>query len=280
MASSTPSFPRLTPMVGRIIAANAVVQLLLATILTSPEVVSLLRFSPAAGLTRPWTIGSYMFVHSGLLHLATNMFGLYVFGTAVENRMGSRSFLLYYLYCGVMAAVFAMLVNLVTPLPPFVGASGAVMGIALAFATFWPDAEIMVFPIPIPIKVRTLVILLAVMDLVFAKLRPDGVAHEAHLGGLLFGWLFFRVQSLRQRRPTPARRQVERVVMVQSATRDSEPRAAAPVRPMAPRPGNDPVAAEVDRVLDKISANGIESLTSEEKRFLDEVSKRKQREVN
>jgi membrane associated rhomboid family serine protease len=280
MASSTPSFPRLTPMVGRIIAANAVVQLLLATILTSREVVSLLQFSPSAGLAQPWTIGSYMFVHSGLLHLATNMFGLYVFGTAVENRMGSRPFLFYYLYCGVGAAVFAMLVNLLTPLPPFVGASGAVMGVALAFAAFWPDAEIMVFPIPIPIKVRTLVILLAVMDLVIAKLRPDGVAHEAHLGGLLFGWLFFRVQSVRQRRPTPERRQVERVVMVQSATRDSEPRAVVPVRPMAPRPGNDPVAAEVDRVLDKISANGIESLTSEERRFLDEVSKRKQREVN
>jgi rhomboid family protein len=282
MSTSSPAFPRLTPWVARLIAATAVVQLLLETVFTSPAISASLSMDPSAVATRPWGMVTYLFVHANLLHLATNMLALYLFGTAVENRMGSRAFVLYYLYCGVGAALFAVLLSFITTESPIIGASGAILGVATAFAIFWPDAEILVFPIPVPIKARTLVIGLAVLDVVFAKFVHDGIAHEAHIGGMLTGWLFFRLQNLGRRRPPPAiRQQPERVVMVQqTATRDSEPRAAAPVRPMGSRPGNDPVAAEVDRVLDKISATGIGSLTPEERRFLDEVSKRKQREIN
>jgi membrane associated rhomboid family serine protease len=282
MSYSSPAFPRLTPWVGRLIAVTAVVQLLLETVFISPEIRFLFSMNPAAFAGRPWGLVTYLFVHSGIIHLAANMLGLYLFGTAVENRMGPRAFLFYYLYCGVGAAVFSLLLNLVLPQAPIVGASGAVLGIAVAFAMFWPDAEIMVFPIPLPIKARTLVIVLAIMDLVAARLFPGGTAHEAHLGGMLAGWLFFKVQAISRRRPAPVpREQAERVVMVQqTATRESEPRGTAPARPLGPRAGSDPVAAEVDRVLDKISATGIESLTPEEKRFLAEVSKRKQREIN
>ena len=279
MALSNPSLPRPTPVVARLIAACVVVQLLLATLFTSDAVVAGLRLDPARGLRAPWTLFTYMFVHAGLLHLAANMLVLYLFGTAVEARMGSRQFLIFYLYCGVGAALFALGLNQLTPLVPFIGASGAVMGVALAFAAYWPDADVMVFPIPIPIKARTLIIVLALIDLVLARITVDGIAHEAHLGGLLFGWLYFRLAALRQRHPGPQPRQVERVVMVQTASRDADSRGAAPIR-QVPRPGSDPVAAEMDRVLDKISAKGIASLTPEERRFLDEVSKRKQREVN
>jgi len=279
MAISNPSLPRPTTVVARLIAACVVVQLLLATLFTSDAVVATLRLDPARGLRAPWTLLTYMFVHAGLLHLAANMLVLYLFGTAVEARMGSRHFFLFYLYCGVGAALFALGLSQLTPLVPFIGASGAVMGVALAFAAYWPDADVMVFPIPIPIKARTLIIVLALIDLVLARVTSDGIAHEAHLGGLLFGWLYFRLSALRQRRPGPQPRQVERVVMVQTPSRDAESRGAAPIR-QVPRPGSDPVAAEMDRVLDKISAKGIASLTPEERRFLDEVSKRKQREVN
>ena len=279
MTTGNGPFPRLTPWVGRLIAANAVVQLLLATLLTSERVRFALEFAPGMALRQPWTFFSYMFVHQGLLHLATNMLALYVFGTAVESRMGPRAFILYYLYCGVGAAMFALGLSQIYHLSPFVGASGAVMGVALAFAMLWPEAEIFVFPIPIPIKARTLVLLLAASDLVLAKLAPGGVAHEAHLGGLLFGFVFFKVQALGRRRPAAEPRQVERVVMAQAPARESAPGPGAPIR-SAPRSGSDPVSAEVDRVLDKISAKGIGSLTPEERRFLDEVSKRKQREVN
>jgi membrane associated rhomboid family serine protease len=283
MSFSGSTFPRLTPWVARLIVITAVAQLLLETVLTSPEIRAILAMNPAGFGSRPWGAVTYLFVHGGILHLAANMLGLYLFGTAVESRMGSRSFLLYYLYCGVGAALFCLLLSLVTFQAPIIGASGAVLGVAVAFAMYWPDAEILFFPIPIPIKARTLVIGLAVLNLVLARLGSDGVARDAHVGGMLAGWLFFKVQSFTQRRPVPLPRQEpERVLMVQqtAAARDADPRAGQPARPLPPRPGSDPVAAEVDRVLDKISAKGIGSLTPEERRFLDEVSKRKQREIN
>jgi membrane associated rhomboid family serine protease len=283
MSFSGPTFPRLTPWVARLIVITAVAQLLLETVFTSPEITNLLAMNPGGFASQPWGAVSYLFVHGGILHLATNMLGLYLFGTAVENRMGSRTFVFYYLYCGVGAALFALLLTLISHQSPIVGASGAVLGVAVAFAMFWPDAEIMVLLIPVPIKARTLVLGLAALNLGLAIWVRDGVAREAHLGGMLAGWLFFKAQSFAHRRPPSLpRQQPERVVMVQqtAAARDADPRAPQAGRPLPPRPGSDPVATEVDRVLDKISAKGIESLTPEERRFLDEVSKRKQREIN
>jgi len=237
---SSPSY-RITPWVGRIIIANAVVLLLLMTLFTSRDLFQALEFSPWTALTRPWTFVSYMFVHAGLLHLFANMLMLFVFGTAVESRMGSRNFLLYYLFCGVGAAVFSLLLARVMPVGAFVGASGAVLGVAVAFAMFWPDAELIVFPIPVPIKARTLVIGLVVLDAIGSRLWPnDGIAHLAHVGGALFGYLFFRAQLLSQRSAaSPAR--VERVVMVQSGS--AEPERRTPVTPMRPRRGKDATVA-------------------------------------
>jgi rhomboid family protein len=272
---SSPSY-RITPWVGRLIIANAVVLLLLMTLFTSRELFQALQFSPRNAFTRPWTFISYMFVHANLLHLLANMLMLFVFGTAVESRMGSRNFLMYYLFCGVGAAVFSLLLAGVMPVGAFVGASGAVLGVAVAFAMFWPDAELIVFPIPVPIKARTLVIGLVVLDVIGSRLWPgDGIAHIAHVGGALFGYLFFRVQSLSRRSPAQPARAVERVVMVQSGS--AEPDRRTPVTPMRPRRrvDSDPVAAEVDRVLDKISEKGISSLTAAERRFLDEVARKK-----
>jgi rhomboid family protein len=274
---SSPSY-RITPWVGRIIIANAVVLLLLMTLFTSPDLFQALQFSPRTALTRPWTFVSYMFVHAGLLHLFANMLMLFVFGTAVESRMGSRNFLLYYLFCGVGAAVFSLLLAGVMPVGSFIGASGAVLGVAVAFAMFWPDAELIVFPIPVPIKARTLVIGLVVLDVIGSRLWPnDGIAHLAHVGGALFGYLFFRVQLLSRQSTAPPARTVERVVMVQSGS--AEPERRTPVTPMRSRRRieSDPVAAEVDRVLDKISEKGISSLTPAERSFLDEVAKQKRK---
>jgi hypothetical protein len=128
----------------------------------------------------------------------------------------------------------------------------------------------------VPIKARTLVIGLVALDIIGSQLWPgDGIAHIAHVGGALFGYLFFRIQSLSQRTPSQPARTVERVVMVQSGS--SEPERHTPVTPLRPRRRveSDPVAAEVDRVLDKISEKGISSLTPAERRFLDEVARQK-----
>lgn len=270
---------RITPWVGRIIIANAVVLLLLMTIFTSPTLADALAFDPRHALNRPWTYITYMFVHAGLLHLLGNTLMLFVFGRAVESRMGSGKFLLYYLVCGVGAALFSLGLSGIMSVHPFVGASGAVLGVGLAFAMYWPDAEVLVFPIPFPITARTLVTVLVGLDVLFALLTPgDGVAHLAHVGGVAFGYLFFRVQSLSRRSPAAPPREVERVVMVQSGS--SEPERRTPTTPIRPRRriDADPVAAEVDRVLDKISEKGIESLTPAERRFLDEVARKKKQE--
>ena len=276
--NSTP-YPRITPWVGRLITANAVVLLLLLTVFTSPALLSRLAFDPAHAVARPWTFLTYMFVHGGLLHLLGNMLMLFVFGSAVETQMGSRAFLLYYLYCGVGAALLALGLSGLTGVPPFVGASGAILGLGLAYATFWPDAELIPFPFPFPIRAKTFVAILAGVD-VFLAIRSnnDGVAHIAHVGGLIAGFLFFRLQSLSRRGPAAPPRPVERVVMVESGVPEAgRPMPAAPTRQRR-RVDADPVAAEVDRVLDKISAQGLGSLTPAERRFLDEVSKQKKQD--
>lgn len=268
-------YPRVTPWVARLIAANAIVLLLLQTVFTSPAVSGALAFDPRAGLTHPWTFLSYMFVHEGLLHLLTNCLALWVFGTAVETRLGGRGFLLFYFYCGIGAAVFCWLLNLATPVAPFIGASGAVLGVAVAFAMLWPDAGIYIFPIPTPIKARVLVLGLIALDLLLARLTPgDNIAHLAHLGGAAAGFLYVRFQHLGPIEPEEPVRRAEPAMMAQTGA--GAPERSAPVRrPTRPADG---VEAEIDRVLDKISAQGLASLTASERRFLDEVSKRKRRD--
>jgi membrane associated rhomboid family serine protease len=280
MANSL-SFPRITPWVGRLIAANAVVQLLLSTVLTSGDVFRVLQFAPMAAFGRPWTFLTYMFVHAGMLHLAFNMLALYVFGTPVENRLGGRTFLTYYLICGIGAALVSMALAAVHfDSAPIVGASGAVLGIAVAFAMLWPDAELLIFPIPVPIRARVLVFLYVISASVMVLLRvQNGLANAAHLGGLLTGWLFFKLRDRTPRLPTARARRLEPAVMAQSVARDAVPGQPRPTRSAAGNRSDDPQTAEVDRVLDKISAKGIESLTQEERRFLDEVSRRK-RDLN
>jgi len=271
----------MTPWTGRLIAANAVIALLLATVLTSDRIVEALQFNPSfqQAISRPWTFLTYMFVHGGLLHLLLNSLGLYFCGPPLEEKLGGKSFLFYYLYCGVGAAIFALALSGIFRVDPFIGSSGAVLGLLLAFALFWPDAEIMVFPIPIPIRAKTLVIAIAgvsaFLGLLFRNSPTGKLAHFAHLGGMLAGYIFFRIQALSQRAPLPPQRQVERVVMVQSPARDIEHQAAEQPRPSS-RPAPDPLNAELDRVLDKINEKGIGSLTAEERRFLDEVARKKQ----
>ena len=281
------SHPRMTPWVTRLIIANAVVLLLLETVFTSDGVFRALAFDPATALSRPWTFFTYMFVHADLLHLLANSLGLWMLGSAVEQRLGGEKFLFFYLYCGVGAAIFALLLSKFALVQPFVGASGAILGLAVALAVLWPDAEMLVIPIPIPMKARTFAIVLvafnAIMALPFLR-GNSNIAYEAHLGGALFGYLFFRLQALGPENSTP-RRPVQRPVMVQPGAAEAErprrvPAAAAPAS-MPSRGGEvDPVAREMDRVLDKISAEGIESLTADERRFLDDIARQKRQQLH
>ncbi len=124
----------LTPWVRRLLVANAVVYLLQLTVFMGSWFGETFAFSPSTALTQPWTFVSYMFVHNGFLHIAFNMLMLFFFGPAVEERMGSTSFARYYMLCGLGGAAFSFLINIVIPVRPFVGASAAVFGVALAFS--------------------------------------------------------------------------------------------------------------------------------------------------
>ncbi|MGH7591268.1 MAG: rhomboid family intramembrane serine protease [Gemmatimonadales bacterium] len=272
-------FPRISPWVARIVVVAAVVQVLLATVFTAPVFVDALSFVPALAFVRPWTFVTYIFVHGGLLHLLLNAIFLLVLGPSVERRMGTGKFLAYFLYCGIGAAAFTVALNVIHPVGPFIGMSGAVMGVAIAYAILLPDRELLIFPLPVPIRAPVLVALLAGFDLLGAFFWHDGIAHEAHLGGLLFGWLFFRLNAL-VGGPLPKHRPLERVVLVSHGVSDDAvhgvPR-SAPARRSRPTGSGDTAAeAELDRLLDKIGATGIESLTGVERRFLDEFSRRKQ----
>lgn len=275
---STMESPRITPWVGRLLVINAIVLLLQETLFTSPVIAAWLSFDPATAFTRPWTFFTYMFLHGGLFHLAANSLAMFVFGPPVERRLGSARFILYYLYCGLGGAVLSLMLSLVMPIGPFIGASAAALGLAVAFARFNPDAELVLFPIPVPIKARTLVWLFVGLAIVGALVgRGDGIAHIAHLGGLVFGLLYFGIRGIGREReiggvipPTPR-------VPVSAAMRR-----AGPVERTGGQPQSGPSssasrsvleAAELDRVLDKISASGMDSLTSDERAFLESIAR-------
>ena len=275
MTSPTP-FP-LTPWVRRLLTVNAGVYLLSAAIVTGPWFVEAVGFTPQAAAQRPWTFLTYMFAHSSLLHLALSSLMLVLFGPPVERRMGSGPFVRYYLLCGLGGPLAAFGLALLTPdMAPFIGASAAVFGVALAFALAWPEARVFVFPLPWPIPAPGLVALLAVMAVVpFLLEARDGVGHLAHLGGFALGFLYLKGGKFLDRHPplpegvAPA----EPVLVVhQSETAAAQTPAETP-----PHRARDEAAEEMDRVLDKISRRGLSSLTAAERRFLDEVSRQLRR---
>ncbi|MEE8251064.1 MAG: rhomboid family intramembrane serine protease [Gemmatimonadales bacterium] len=258
----------LTPWVRGLIVANAAVYLLTITVLTGRWFLTSFAFTPAAVIQQPWTLFSYMFLHGGVMHLAFNMLVLFFFGPAVEEQLGNTSFARYYFLCGLGGAALSFVFALQTPI---IGASAAVFGVSLAFAVYWPNAPIYVFPIPFPIKAKWLVGFLAVSSLLLAVLgTSDGVAHFAHLGGFLFGAAYLGRQRgwFARLKPATAKPHATKVLFV---------------HPTADQPTNgseknnrwtdENIQREVDRVLDKISASGIESLTRDERNFLDRMSK-------
>lgn len=273
----SPRLFRFTPWVRRILAVNIGVFFLQETIFTGRWAIETFGFAPAQTLTRPWSAFTYMFLHGGFIHLAVNMLMLFIFGAAVEERLGSRAFARYYVVCGLGGAGLSLLLGpaLGVGQIPVIGASGAVLGVALAFAYFWPDAPVFVLPFPIPIKVKWLVAFLAVMNLVSAiNTAQHGVAYLAHLGGFAAGYLFLK---LRTGSPGGNEARVPRVVPTKVLVHPAA-RRRAEVPPPADRSGPARHRKELDRVLEKISAEGVESLSDDERQLLLEESERLRKE--
>ena len=138
-----------------------------------------------------WQLVTYAFLHGSLAHLFFNMLGLYMFGPEIERLFGSRFFLFYYLAAVLAAALthLAMTGVMGGPAVPAVGASGGLYGVLLAFGWYFPHRRVMLLIPPIPMSARTLVIVFAVVELFFGVTQTNaGVAHFAHLGGMLGGW--------------------------------------------------------------------------------------------
>jgi len=228
---------------------------------------------PSLAWVRPWTLVTYMFLHAGLGHIFFNMLVLYFFGPVLEARLGSRKFLQLYLVSGLAGALLSIAM---TPIQgghiPIIGASGAVFGVQLAFAYYWPRQQIHIWGI-LPIEARWLVIIMTVMALMggFMGGAGGGVAHFAHLGGFAGGYLYLKWMERRQQAPIrewrakAAPRAQKSESSVQSLQRWKQIR-----RDDLHEVNRD----ELDRILDKISATGLSSLTQSEREFLDRFSTR------
>jgi membrane associated rhomboid family serine protease len=264
----------LTPWVRRLLVAMGGVYLLQLTVFTSPWLAETFGFVPALVLRRPWTLLTYAFLHVSFLHILFNAIGLFMFGPPVERRLGGRSFVRLYLLAALGGALLSLVLLALGRDGLILGASGAIFGVMMAFVLEWPDAPIFVFPLPVPVKAKWLVAFFAGVSLVLGVVgSSDGVAHFAHLGGFGTAFLYLRGGTwlARARAPRPAERAPAVLVRPQGADGAGRVDAVGPTRRRAP---DAAAREEIDRVLDKISQRGMNSLTPEELRFLDEISQR------
>ncbi|HKL17917.1 MAG TPA: rhomboid family intramembrane serine protease [Halalkalibaculum sp.] len=149
-----------------------------------------------SGLFQPWQLVSYMFLHGGFGHIFFNLFALWMFGQSIENYWGTKRFTVFYFLTGIGAAILHMFIG--GGGAPTIGASGAVYGILLAFGMMFPNREIMLLFPPIPIKAKYFVALFGVIELISGISRTDsGVAHFAHLGGMLVGFILIKYWGIK-----------------------------------------------------------------------------------
>lgn len=194
---------RLTDVVKQLLIINAIAFVALHFLLGDVGREWLLRLSvyfPTSDFFQPYQIVTYMFMHGNIMHIFFNMFALVMFGSAIETLWGPRRFLFYYFFTGfgALALEFAVkwyelssgMIPMEAANTPMLGASGAVFGILVAFGMMFPESRVMLIFPPIPMKAKYFVIIFAVLE-VFLGVGNfgTGIAHFAHVGGALFGFL-------------------------------------------------------------------------------------------
>lgn len=225
-----------------------------------------------------WQLLTYQFMHAGVIHLFFNCWAIYVFGHDVEEALGRKSFLALYLSSGVIGGLVQVLAGLFMGglfAAPVVGASAAAFGLCAAFAMLFPDRIILLFFV-IPLRAKYLLIGAGLLALLGVMRPGGGVAHAAHLGGMLAGVGFIRYAShwdwhwpqLRRSPRQPARRLVKVTSITGGLWGKNK---SAPEEELAPE---EFLSKEVDPILDKISAQGIQSLTERERRILEAARQR------
>ena len=199
---------------------------------------------------RIWEVVTYAFIHGGGMHLFLNMFALWMVGPPIESVWGTVPYLRFYFLCAIGAAVAQ---TLIAPNVMVVGASGAIYGLLAAFAVVFPDAIGLLFFL-LPLRAAHAVLFIGIMTLIpWLTSGASHVAYLAHLGGLATGYVLLKGPVWRdQLRLVLARRRFERPVGRRTVVRRV-----------------DDLSTEIDRILEKISAHGLESLTPEEHRTLE-----------
>jgi membrane associated rhomboid family serine protease len=208
-------FDRITPVVKNLLIANIAIHVLVGLLSKSFVFQYFAFYNPFLPNTeellnpnfKPWQIISYMFLHGNFSHILGNMFGLFFFGPALEAYMGSKKFFIFYIITGIGAAAlnsglhFYEMSQMVTnseefwrgAITPMVGASGAIFGILMAFAYLFPNVEMMLLFFPFPIKAKYFVTMYGLYELFQgASGSMTGIAHFAHIGGLITGFILLR----------------------------------------------------------------------------------------
>jgi membrane associated rhomboid family serine protease len=219
--------------------------------------------APAVRNGEIYTMITCMFLHGSFFHIFFNMWMLHMFGNLLESRMGKTSFFLLYFISGIVGSVLYVLINWNSPIG-CIGASGAVMGLAIATAMFYPNMQIMLLFPPIPMKMKTFAVVFVLLEIFLESTKVDrgsfmgNVAHVAHLGGVLGGYLYLKIFFSRE---------IQWDFLPKIGGGGGGEHFTS-----KPPPGWNVVSGkgeavsqrELDRLLDKISATGINSLTPEE----------------
>lgn len=228
-----------------------------------------------------WQLVTYMFLHGSFTHVFFNMFALWMFGMELEHVLGSKKFFWYYMICGIGGGIANLILGPYFSHPaPTVGASGAVYGVLLAFGLIFPDREIYLYFL-LPIKAKYFVIMYLLLEILSVG-SSDYIAHLAHLGGALTGYIFLLVDN----------KQIPFQWLFKGITRRRKDNYREPdyghyagdissanyydIKTGKKIDKNEEVITQqvIDSILDKISKSGYQNLTEEEKRILFEASKR------
>jgi membrane associated rhomboid family serine protease len=251
----------LTPWVGRIIFANVA---LFVGGLFVPGFDDYVKdwgaLIPSLLLSRPWTLVSYAFLHAGSIHIFFNMLVLFMFGPRVEVELGSRRFLVLYL----ASTIAGGLLSYATPNVRIVGASGATFGVMYAFAKYWPKSQIFLFGF-VPLEARFAVVAMVALELYGSMRGGSVVAHLAHLGGFAGGYFYLRLIDIKNRNA-----RVPATLKAQRASRDDLTRWTKIRREQMHEVNRE----EFDRIMEKITKEGVASVTAQERLFLDNFSER------
>jgi membrane associated rhomboid family serine protease len=231
----------------------------------------------------PWQLITYQFMHGGFGHIFFNMFSLWMFGMEIENMWGSKKFFYYYIICGVSAGIFHLILSpILTGLSvPTIGASGAIYGVLIAFGIIFPNRYIFLYFL-IPIKAKYLIAFMILLEIFAINSVDSTVAHLAHLGGALAGFIFIMFDPNTDAeikylfKKTPYRRAAKPFNPfggIKNRFKKKEEVEEAKFYEIKEEE-NHISQEDIDKILDKISQSGYQNLTEKEKRILFEASKK------